>query len=378
MPKILTIVGTRPELIKMSRVIELLDRCSDHVLAHTGQNYDYELNQVFFDDLKIRKPDFFMNAAGQTAAATIANVIQKSDVLFDDVKPDAVLVYGDTNSCLCVLSAKRRRIPVFHFEAGNRCFDQRVPEELNRKVIDHLSDINFVLTEHARRYLLAEGITPQMIIKTGSHMPEVLDFHQKEIESSQILSQLGLTKKHYILVSAHREENVDDQSNLTKLISTLNQISEVFECDVVCSTHPRTAARLKDSPHLAVGPRVRLLKPFGFFDYVSLQKNSLCVVSDSGTITEESAILGFPAVTIRTAHERPEGSDSGVLIMSGLEPAYVCECVATAIRLADQGGGDDEIVVDYQSRQVSKKVVKAIFSYIPYIKENVWGTSHES
>ena len=377
MPKILTIVGTRPELIKMSRVIALLDRCSDHLFAHTGQNYDYELNQVFFDDLKIRKPDFFLNAAGRTTAETIANVIQKSDILFAQVKPDAVLVYGDTNSCLCVLAAKRRRIPVFHFEAGNRCFDQRVPEELNRKVIDHLSDINFVLTEHARRYLLAEGVSPQMIIKTGSHMPEVLDFHKKDIDSSQILVQLGLQSKNYILVSAHREENVDDQSNLAKLVATLNRLSEVFECDVVCSTHPRTSARLKNSPHLKVGQRVRLLKPFGFFDYVFLQKNSLCVVSDSGTITEESAILQFPAVTIRTAHERPEGNDSGVLIMSGLEPEYVCECVATEIDLAEQYGSGCEDVIDYLPKHVSEKVVKAIFSYIPYIKENVWGSSHE-
>jgi UDP-N-acetylglucosamine 2-epimerase len=322
MLKVMTIVGTRPELIKMSRVIAELDRHTRHVLVHTGQNYDYELNQIFFDDLEIRKPDHFLEAVGDNAAQTIGQVIIKADAVMANENPDAVLLYGDTNSCLAVLSAKRRKIPVFHMEAGNRCFDERVPEELNRKVLDHLSDINLVLSEHARRYLIAEGVRPETIIKTGSHMHEVLDHYMPKIQSSDVLSRLSLSSGRYFLVSMHREENVDVPENLHLLLDSLNALAETYGYPVIVSTHPRTRNRLEAmgqgaTPHALV----QFVKPFGFLDYNRLQMEAACVVSDSGTITEEASLLNLPAITIRNAHERPEGMDVGTLIMSGLEKA---------------------------------------------------------
>ena len=290
MLKVMTIVGTRPELIKMSRVIAEFDRHTKHVLVHTGQNYDYELNQIFFEDLEIRKPDYFLEAAGENAAQTIAQVIMKADVVLEKEQPDAVMLYGDTNSCLAVIAAKRRKIPVFHMEAGNRCFDQRVPEELNRKVLDHLSDINLVLTEHARRYLLAEGIRPETIIKTGSHMREVLDHYMPQIQKSDVLRRMGLEAGKYFIVSAHREENVDTPANLRDLVETLNALAETYGYSLIVSTHPRTRKRLDDLNIVPLNPSIQFLKPFGFCDYIKLQMEAFCVVSDSGTITEEASL----------------------------------------------------------------------------------------
>lgn len=311
MLKVMTIVGTRPELIKMSRVIAEFDRHTQHVLVHTGQNYDYELNQVFFDDLDIRKPDHFLDAVGDNAAQTIARVIEKADEVLAAEQPDAVMLYGDTNSCLAVIAAKRRKVPVFHMEAGNRCFDQRVPEELNRKVLDHLSDINLVLTEHARRYLIAEGIRPETVIKTGSHMREVLDHYMPKIQTSDVLQRIQLDRGRYFIVSAHREENVDSEENLRDLLETLNALAETYDVPVVVSTHPRTRKRLDALSMVEPDARIQFMKPFGFCDYIRLQMESLCVISDSGTITEEASLLNLPAVTIRNAHERPEGMDAG-------------------------------------------------------------------
>jgi UDP-N-acetylglucosamine 2-epimerase (non-hydrolysing) len=316
--KVMTIVGTRPEIIKMSRVIYELEKYIQHILVHTGQNYDYELNEIFFQDLGVKKPNYFLDVAAQSVAATIGNVIAKSDEVMEKEKPDAVLLYGDTNSCLAVLSAKRRKIPVFHFEAGNRCFDQRVPEELNRKVLDHLSDINMPLTEHARRYLLAEGIKPETVIKTGSPMKEILEYHKEHIEKSDVLQRLGLKKRSYFVVSTHREENVDSQKNFNDLLDSLNAIAEKYKHPVIVSTHPRTRKMIERLGRNDFNSLINFMRPLGFFDYVKLQTMAMCVISDSGTITEESSILNFPAITIRQAHERPEGMDEGVLIMTGL------------------------------------------------------------
>ncbi len=302
----MTIVGTRPELIKMSRVIAEFDTHTNHLLVHTGQNYDYELNQLFFDDLGIRKPDYYLEAVGNNVAQTIARIIEKADEIMEKEKPDAVMLYGDTNSCLSVIAAKRRKIPVFHMEAGNRCFDQRVPEELNRKVLDHLSDINFVLTEHARRYLISEGIRPETIIKTGSHMGEVLDFYMPKIMKSDVMARMNLESGKFFIVSAHREENVDTPQNLIDMVETLNAIAEQYNYPVIVSTHPRTRKRLDELNLGQLNPNVQFLKPFGFCDYIKLQMETLCVVSDSGTITEEASLLNLPAITIRNAHERPE------------------------------------------------------------------------
>jgi len=331
MLKVMTIVGTRPELIKMSRVIAEFDQYTQHVLVHTGQNYDYELNQVFFDDLGIRKPDHFLEAVGDNVAQTIARIIEKADAVLEREQPDALMLYGDTNSCLAILAAKRRKIPVFHMEAGNRCFDQRVPEELNRKVLDHLSDINMVLTEHARRYLIAEGIRPETIIKTGSHMREVLDHYAPKIAQSDILARLQLEPGRYFIVSAHREENVDSPQNLRDFVDTLNALASAYQVPVIVSTHPRTQKRLDAMTLGALAPEVRFLKPFGFCDYIKLQMEALCVVSDSGTITEEASLLNLPAITIRNAHERPEGMDAGTLIMCGLTSVRVLEAVRTIV-----------------------------------------------
>ena len=372
MLKVMTIVGTRPELIKMSRVIAELDKNTDHILVHTGQNYDYELNQIFFDDLGIRKPDHFLEAAGETAAKTIGQVIEKSDVIMELEKPDAIMLYGDTNSCLAVISAKRQKIPVFHMEAGNRCFDQRVPEELNRKVLDHLSDINLVLTEHARRYLISEGIRPETIIKTGSHMPEVLDFYKPKYQQSDILKRLDLSANKYFLVSAHREENVDSIENMENLVDTLNALATEYRIPVIVSTHPRIKHKLDDMKLSPLNKHIRFLKPFGFFDYIKLQIEALCVISDSGTITEESSILNLPAITIRNAHERPEGMDVGTLIMSGLKKDRVIDAVKIIIEQHDKDQRVMHQIEDYEGGAVSKKILRIVLSYTDYINRTVW------
>ncbi len=372
MLKVMTLVGTRPELIKMSRVISELDRQVEHVLVHSGQNYDYELNQVFFDDLDIRKPDHFLGAAGETAAKTIAEVISKADEVFELEKPDALLLYGDTNTTLAVIAAKRRKIPVFHMEAGNRCFDQRVPEELNRKVLDHLSDINMVLTEHARRYLIAEGIRPETIIKTGSHMEEVLDYYMPRIQASDVLQREGLEEGRFFIVSTHREENVDTPDNLRDLLATLRALAETYPYPVIVSTHPRTRSRLEALGESLDHPRIRFVKPFGLLDYIKLQMSAFCVLSDSGTITEEASLLNLPAITIRNAHERPEGMDEGTLIMSGLKKDRVLDAVRVVTAQHDSTRRVIPVVKDYQAGPVSKQVVRVVLSYTDYIKRTVW------
>ena len=372
MLKVMTIVGTRPELIKMSRVIAEFDQHTQHILVHTGQNYDYELNQLFFDDLDIRKPDHFLEALGQNAAQSIARVIEKSDVVMQKEKPDAVMLYGDTNSCLAVIAAKRRKIPVFHMEAGNRCFDQRVPEELNRKVLDHLSDINMVLTEHARRYLIAEGIPPETIIKTGSHMREVLDYYRPKIQKSDVLQRMGLAANKFFIVSAHREENVDSPEILLEVVEMLNALAETYDCPVIVSTHPRTQKSLDTLKLGKLNPHIKFLKPFGFCDYIKLQMEALCVVSDSGTITEEGSLLNLPAITIRNAHERPEGMDAGTLIMSGLKKELVLDAIRVIIAQHDKSARVMEPVTDYEAGAVSKKILRIVLSYVNYVNHTVW------
>ncbi|WP_020181533.1 non-hydrolyzing UDP-N-acetylglucosamine 2-epimerase [Methylotenera sp. 1P/1] len=372
MLKVMTIVGTRPELIKMSRVIAALDKHTQHILVHTGQNYDYELNQVFFEDLTIRKPDYFLEAVGENAAQTIARVIEKADAVMAQENPDAIMLYGDTNSCLAVIAAKRRKIPVFHMEAGNRCFDQRVPEELNRKVLDHLSDINMVLTEHARRYLLAEGIRPETIIKTGSHMREVLDYYMPKISESDVLSKMGLQSKQFFIVSTHREENVDSAQNLTDLVDTLNAVAEAYQVPIIVSTHPRTKKRLDDLQIEKLHPLIQFMKPFGFCDYIKLQMEALCVISDSGTITEEASLLNLPAITVRNAHERPEGMDVGTLIMSGLKKERVLDAIKVTIANHDGKNRKISPVEDYENPFVSTQVLKVVLSYVDYINRTVW------
>jgi|TARA_B100001094_G_scaffold163836_1_gene158603 UDP-N-acetylglucosamine 2-epimerase len=367
--KVMTIVGTRPEIIKLSKIIKLFDETLDHVLVHTGQNFDYELNEIFFKDLKIRKPDYFLNSVGDTTAETIGNIITESDKVIEKEKPHAVVLYGDTNSCLSVISAKRKKIPIFHLEAGNRCFDQRVPEEINRKIVDHLSDINMPLTLHARNYLISEGINPETIIKIGSCMKEILDFHQEDISKSRVLNDLKLKKSNYFIVSAHREENVDDEVNLKNLLESLNAICEKYNMPVIVSTHPRTQSQLdKLKSKIKSNPLISFIKPLGIFDYINLQINSKCVISDSGTITEESSILGFPAIMIRNSHERPEGMDQGVLIMSGLEKERVLECIEVTLETKFT----QPIVQDYNQENVSNKVLKIILSYIDYVNREIW------
>lgn len=368
----MTIVGTRPEIIKLSRVLAELDQHTNHILVHTGQNYDYELKEIFFNDMGIRKPDYFLGAVGKNTAETIGNVISKSDEVMEKESPDAVLLYGDTNSCLSVISAKRRKIPVFHMEAGNRCFDQRVPEELNRKIVDHLSDINMPLTEHARRYLLDEGIRPETIIKTGSCMMEVLDYHKNEIDSSNVLVKLGLEKRGYFVLSTHREENVDSPENFSNLINSLNEITGEFKKRIIFSAHPRTMKKITQLPNGTLNSLVEVMKPLGFFDYIKLQQNAFCVVSDSGTITEEASILNFPAITIRNAHERPEGMDEGTLIMSGLTAARVIDAIKIVTSQFDESKRIINLIGDYDTDNVSKKVVRIIHSYTDYINKTVW------
>jgi len=368
----MTIVGTRPEIIKLSRVINELDLSTDHILVHTGQNYDYELNEVFFQQLEIRKPDYFLDAARGTVAETIGEVIASSDRVMEKVRPEAMLLYGDTNSCLSVISAKRRKIPIFHMEAGNRCFDQRVPEELNRKIVDHLSDINMPLTEHARRYLLAEGLKPEMVIKTGSTMKEVLDYYMPKIESSNILDLLSLVPKRYFVISTHREENVDSQENFVDLLESLNRMADAYDMPIIVSTHPRTRKRLEDLGITQLHKHVNFMKPMGFFEYVKLQMNAFCVVSDSGTITEESSILNFPAVTIRQAHERPEGMDEGTLIMCGLKADRVLQSIEIVTTHHENTNRQFKLIPDYDTKNVSKKVLRIIMSYTDYINRTVW------
>lgn len=371
MLKVMTIIGTRPELIKMCRVIAAFDEHTEHTLVHTGQNFDYELSQIFFDELDIRKPDYFLEAAGKSAVETIANVLVKADAVLERVKPDAVLLYGDTNSCLAVIPAKRRRVPVFHMEAGNRCFDQRVPEELNRKIVDHLSDVNMALTEHARRYLLDEGLPADRVFVVGSHMQEVLSHYRDKIDASDALAELNLTPQRYFVVSAHREENVDTVENLRDLLDTLNGLAEYYGFDVVVSTHPRTRQRLEALSEFKVDPRVRFMRPFGFFGYVKLQMQAACVLSDSGTITEEASLLGLPAITIRNAHERPEGMDQGVLVMSGLKRSRVLDAVRVVMA---HSLPRMPIVPDYEGGPVSQKVLRIVMSYTEFVKHIVWRT----
>ena len=349
-----------------------LDKYTSHVIVHTGQNYDYELNEIFFQELHIRKPDYFLNAAGKNAAETIAKVIQSSDELMERVKPDALLLYGDTNSCLSVISAKRRKIPIFHMEAGNRCFDQRVPEEINRKIVDHLSDINLPLSEHARRYLIAEGLRPETIIKTGSPMAEVLSCHLSEIERNDILIKENLKKGEYFIVSTHREENVDSEQNFAKLLDSLNAIVEKYCKKVIVSTHPRTRKKLETIGFVNSNPMIEFMKPFGFLEYIKLQQNAFCVISDSGTITEESSILHFPAITIRQTHERPEGMDEGTLIMTGLNKERVLNSIDIVTSQYAESIDSIRTIADYEAENVSKKVVRIILSYVDYVNKTVW------
>lgn len=369
--KVMTVVGTRPEIIRLSRVMARLDAHCEHVIIHTGQNYDYELNQIFFDDLGLRKPDHFLGAAGATGAETIGKVIIAVDQVLADVRPDAVLVLGDTNSCLAVIPAKRRKIPTFHMEAGNRCFDMRVPEEINRRIVDHAADINLTYSSIAREYLLAEGLPPDMVIKTGSPMAEVLAYYRSGIDASNVLSRLSLTEHGYFVVSAHREENVDSDRHFGKLVDTLNAIARTYDLPVIVSTHPRTQKRV-EATGAQFDARVQLLKPLGFTDYNRLQLSACAVLSDSGTINEESSILNFPALNLREAHERPEGMEEAAVMMVGLETERVMQGLAI---LASQPRGDERllrIVADYNAPNVSDKVLRIIHSYTDYVNRVVW------
>lgn len=372
--KVATVVGTRPEIIRLSRVLARLDEYCDHVLIHTGQNYDYELNQIFFDDLGVKKPDYFLSAAAKNAAETIGQIIIAVDRVLEEVQPDALLVLGDTNSCLAAIPAKRRKIPIFHMEAGNRCFDMRVPEEINRRIVDHTADINLTYSDIAREYLLREGLAPERVIKTGSPMFEVLNHYRSGIEASDVLSRLQLEDGRYFVVSAHREENIDSDVNLAKLAETLNAVAEKYGEPVIVSTHPRTQKRI-DAKGVQFHPLVRLLKPLGFKDYVCLQMKARAVLSDSGTITEESSILNFPALNIREAHERPEGMEEAAVMMTGLDVERVLQALSI---LQDQPRGDERLlrqVVDYSMPNVSDKVVRLIHSYTDYVRRNVWKSS---
>ena len=369
--KVVTVVGTRPEIIRLSRVLSRLDQYMEHILIHTGQNYDFELNEIFFNDLEIRKPDHFLGAAGATAAETIGQLIIKIDPLLAEIQPDALLVLGDTNSCLAAIPAKRRKIPIFHMEAGNRCFDQRVPEETNRRIVDHTSDINLTYSDIAREYLLREGLPPDRIIKTGSPMFEVLSHYLPKIEASGILSILGLSRHDYFVVSAHREENIDSEKSFRKLVEILNGIAESYGRRVIVSTHPRTRKRV-ESLGVTFHEKVELMKPLGLTDYVHLQMQARAVLSDSGTINEESSILNFPALNLREAHERPEGMEEACVMMTGLELERVHQGLAV---LADQKRGEERLlrqVADYSMPNVSDKVLRIILSYTDYVNRTVW------
>jgi UDP-N-acetylglucosamine 2-epimerase (non-hydrolysing) len=371
MLKVMTILGTRPEIIKMSRIVHEFEQYTKHVLVHTGQNYDYELNEIFFEELRIKKPDYFLNVVGKNSAQTIGQVIIKTDEVLEIEKPDAVMLYGDTNSTLAVIAAKRKKIPIFHMEAGNRSFDENVPEELNRKVLDHLSDINLVLSENARRNLIAEGIRSEYIIHTGSHMKEVLNYYMTSIESSKILEIMKLEPQRYILVSAHREENIEPKNCFSKLVHLLNMLAEDYGIPVIVSTHPRTKNKV-DKTGSVFHSNVRLIKPLSFSDYNKLQMEAFCVVSNSGTITEESSLLNIPAITIRNAHERPEGMDVGTLIMSGLKPQDVVDAVQVVSTQHQQGARILPAVEDYEAGAVSKKILRIVMSYTDYINRTVW------
>lgn len=375
MLKTMTIIGTRPELIKMSRVIPELDQHTHHILVHTGQNFDYELNKIFFDDLAIRKPDYFLDVARETAAQTIAQIIQKTDELFATEMPQALLLYGDTNSCLSIIAAKKRKIPIFHMEAGNRCFDQRVPEEINRKIVDHLADVNLVLTEHARRYLISEGIRPETIIKTGSHMTEVLDYYMPQILDSDIVTRLNLTENQYFLVSAHREENVDCPRRLQILLNTLEKLHQHYQYPIIISTHPRTRKKLEALAYTPISEGLIFLNPFPFSEYIRLALGAFCILSDSGTITEEASILNLPAITIRDSHERPEGMDVGTVLMTGLNQSRVLDAVEVVVAQHSKNSRRIQPVTDYEIPLVSKKIVRIVLSYVDYIKHTVWRES---
>ncbi|MEO3693315.1 non-hydrolyzing UDP-N-acetylglucosamine 2-epimerase [Roseateles paludis] len=369
--KVMTVVGTRPEIIRLSRVMAALDQHCEHVLVHTGQNYDYELNQVFFDDLGVKKPDHFLNAAQGSAAQTIGNVIAGVDRVLETEQPEAMLVLGDTNSCLAVIAAKRRKVPIFHMEAGNRCFDMRVPEETNRRIVDHTADINLTYSSIARDYLLREGLPPDQVIKTGSPMFEVLNHYRAGIDASSVLQRLGLTEFGYFVVSAHREENIESPRTFGKLCGVLNAVAEDHGLPVIVSTHPRTQKRI-DAEGVKFHPGVRLMKPLGFLDYVRLQRSARAVLSDSGTITEESSILNFPALNLREAHERPEGMEEASVMMTGLSVERVRQGLAV---LATQPRGDERslrLVADYSMPNVSDKVVRILHSYTDYVKRVVW------
>ncbi len=369
--KVVTVVGTRPEIIRLSRTIAKLDQHCEHVLVHTGQNYDYELNQIFFDDLGIRAPDVFLECAGETAADTMAQVISKSDKMFAEILPDAMLILGDTNSALSAISAKRRKIPIFHMEAGNRCFDLRVPEEINRKIVDHISDVNMPYSDIAREYLLSEGLKPDFIVKTGSPMDEVLSFYKDKIDTSSILQKLDLIKGKYFVVSVHREENVDSDKNIYSYVDALGALAEKFGFPIIVSTHPRTRKKI-ESLNLKFHPLVRLMKPLGFSDYVRLQSDSKVVLSDSGTITEESSILNFAAINIRDAQERPEGFEEGAVMFTGMSVERILQAVDI---LESQATSEDRlinVVQDYVAPNVSDKVIRTIISYTDYVNRVVW------
>ena len=369
--KVMTVVGTRPEIIRLSRVLARFEADCDHTLVHTGQNYDYELSQVFFDDLGIKKPDHFLESAAGEPSATIGNILIAMDALLANNRPDALLVLGDTNSCLSVIPAKRRRIPIFHMEAGNRCFDQRVPEETNRVIVDHVADINLTYSSIAREYLLREGLPPDRVIKTGSPMYEVLHHYGDRIQASDVLSRLELDEESYFVVSAHREENIESDRTFFRLVETLNRIAATYNLPVIVSTHPRTRNRI-ETAGVEFSPLVRLLKPLGFSDYVRLQKSARAVLSDSGTITEESSILNFPALNIREAHERPEGMEEASVIMTGLNPDRVLQGLALIARQSRGEHRDFRLVSDYSMPNVSEKVVRIIHSYTDYVKRVVW------
>jgi UDP-N-acetylglucosamine 2-epimerase len=371
--KVMTVVGTRPEIIRLSRVMSALDnsKAIEHIIVHTGQNYDYELNQIFFDDLEIRKPDYFLNAAGTTATETIGKILINIDPILEELKPDAFLVLGDTNSCLCAIPAKKRHIPIFHMEAGNRCFDQRVPEETNRKIVDHISDINLTYSDIAREYLLREGLAADRIIKTGSPMFEVLNYYLGTIVKSDVLSRLNLEQYKYFVVSAHREENINNESNFIGLITSLNLISEIYGLPIIVSTHPRTR-KMIEAKGIKLHKYIQLLKPLGFNDYNALQMNAKAVLSDSGTISEEASILNFPALNIREAHERPEAMEETSVMMVGLNPERILQGI---IQIESQKRGENRSfrkVKDYSMPNVSDKIVRIIISYVDYIKRTIW------
>jgi len=369
--RVMTIVGTRPEIIRLSRVIAKLDQYTEHTLVHTGQNYDFELSDVFFRDLELRPPDHFLGAAGASAAETIGRTIIAVDEVLGRAPPDALLVLGDTNSCLSVIPAKRRKVPIFHMEAGNRCFDMRVPEEINRRIVDHVADINLTYSSIAREYLLREGLSPDTVIKTGSPMREVLEHYGPGIDASTILERLGLERGRYFVLSAHREENIESKRQFTRLTTLVNELARRYALPIIVSTHPRTRHRI-DAERVTFDPLVRLLKPLGFLDYVRLQREACVVLSDSGTITEESSILNFPALNIREAHERPEGMEEGAVMMVGLEPGRVQQALEIVMQ---QPRGEDrllDLVADYAPANVSDKVLRIIMSYTDYVKRTVW------